>query len=192
MNCKKLTAVFVILFSSISYSQKHFTYKVPGYLGKKMYVTAGLGNSTLVLLNPYGSALSSMSGYAGFNYTAGRKVDLGVKAVYSYNDVLNYSTYMVQGRILSSSQIAPLGSRVGIGFQYGVLTSTVDNVTRSYNTSGISIIVEKNYALSNNLLITYGVEMGFIANKEFSNDLAILEVENNILRLNVGLCYMLF
>lgn len=194
MNKKYIFLLILSLSYNLVFSQKFFTYKTPGYLGQKFYITGGTGYSPANYAPFLADAefTNAVSFYGGINYTLGRKTDIGAKLVY---DLINYSgltgnAMTIQARILSSNHIAPIGTRWGLGLHYGISNYSDGNNSRSISNVGGGLIIERNYPISNKFLLTYGAE--FVISVPLEKVDISHEVNANIARFNFGICYMIF
>ena len=76
---KKSILIFLIALSyNLAFSQNFYTYKTPGFLGKKFYITGGGGISPFNIDKEITNCLSY---YGGINYTLGKKTDIGTTTI---------------------------------------------------------------------------------------------------------------
>jgi hypothetical protein len=189
---KKYILLFLIALTyNLAFSQKFFTYKTPGYLGKKFYITGGGGISPFNISKEFANSLSY---YGGVNYTLGMKTDIGAKVVMGTlkDEELSGNSLAIQARILTSNHIAPIGTRWGLGLHYATYSlNFITGGTAAVNTAGASLVIERNFPISNRFLLTYGTEFGFSLALDKSN---VLRHDENayFARFNLGLCYMVF
>ncbi len=189
---KKSILIFLIALSyNLAFSQNFYTYKTPGFLGKKFYITGGGGISPFNIDKEITNCLSY---YGGINYTLGKKTDIGTKIVFGSvkNEELSGNSLAIQARILTSNHIAPIGTRWGLGLHYGTYSlNLITGETVSNSSAGASLVIERNYPISNRFLLTYGTEFGlsFALSKS-----GVLRHDENayFARFNLGLCYMVF
>lgn len=203
---KKFILIILIFTTSQLFSQRYFASKAPGFLGKKFYITGGIGNSPYMLFySPNneryeGSFKNSISFYGGVNYTLGKKIDVGIKSSYSSISLINLlksvSYLQFQPRILSSTQIAPLGNRVGLGLNMDQITlKDSSNASISDLTYSLAIVAERNLPLNNKMLFTYGIEIAIpfkMDNRGSTRTISEETIISNVFKINFGLCYMLF
>lgn len=200
---KIVILVIIVISNTDSFAQRYFTSVSPGYLGKKFYVTGQVGISPLIIYSKddLKSSITNFLSFAGgVNYTVAKNKDLGLKAAYGSFELTNgykSASYMqIQPRFLWSNQIAPLGNRVGLGINIDNISLTYANDSTAKETLySLAIIAERNIPINKSILLTYGVEVGIPFNmdtKGSTKSIVYVVPLSNFLKMNFGVCYMLF